>query len=473
VNDHVRNLILPRMRLLNSTTREVKTLVADAGFAFPSILLLITILSLVAISIMSLQYFQRLITAREVARAKAMYAAEGSIMKALKRIKNNNIAVLDPMNNEDSYNAQTTLEPWGMLSYIRSEGRSGRITNTQCALVAEQTPEVLKNALYLANPDHQLVFTGTSLIKGNVVVGQNGVTIGNLQSYSTPIKVPIEGTITKSNNPQLPSVQFANLENQLALFQKLLSNTNNPPSSNNILSFSSASTTLSNGMIGDSITYVYVKGNLEISDSLKRRENPLYIIAGGNITISSSANLNGLVAVLSNRTISIEAGSEIKQSIICSKDSINVANEAQISAQLIAPKIEFQERSVAKYPSFVLSTCISRLDSTQQCLKILNNAMIEGFVGLISVNGFNIDKPIITVQPEAKVLGLLYCDSRILLDGTVIGTVITKDFYFYQEPTTYLGWLRSGRIDRSSLPKGFLVPPGFLPDSKLDILAWL
>jgi hypothetical protein len=51
--------------------------------------------------------------------------------------------------------------------------------------------------------------------------------------------------------------------------------------------------------------------------------------------------------------------------------------------------------------------------------------------------------------------------------------VMTNDFYFYEQPTQYYGWLRSGRIDRSALPAGFLVPPGFSEKVHLEVLDWL
>jgi hypothetical protein len=60
-----------------------------------------------------------------------------------------------------------------------------------------------------------------------------------------------------------------------------------------------------------------------------------------------------------------------------------------------------------------------------------------------------------------------------MLDGRVIGTVMTKDFFFYQAPTKYSGWLRTGSINRKILPQGFLMPVGFSSNPQLDVLEWL
>jgi hypothetical protein len=55
----------------------------------------------------------------------------------------------------------------------------------------------------------------------------------------------------------------------------------------------------------------------------------------------------------------------------------------------------------------------------------------------------------------------------------VIGTVIADDFYFYESPTKYYGWLRGGSIDHMALPKGFLIPPGFSSDKQLAVIDWI
>jgi hypothetical protein len=58
------------------------------------------------------------------------------------------------------------------------------------------------------------------------------------------------------------------------------------------------------------------------------------------------------------------------------------------------------------------------------------------------------------------VTGVVYSTTRIESDGDIMGSVLTNDFYFYEEPTTYLGWLKRGSIDRVNLPAWYSAPIG-------------
>src|SRR5690242_6671704 len=61
---------------------------SEQGFALPSILFLVTILSLVAASVIGLQYFMKNIALIDVVKVKAEYAAESGLAKALNDLRN-------------------------------------------------------------------------------------------------------------------------------------------------------------------------------------------------------------------------------------------------------------------------------------------------------------------------------------------------------------------------------------------------
>src|SRR5438045_1743119 len=95
---------------------------SERGFALPSILLLVTILSLIAASIIGLQYFMKQIVLTDIGKIKAAYAAESGIARALNSYRSPQSPLSPtPFNHfkfEDGSEAQTQLQPWGMFLRI-------------------------------------------------------------------------------------------------------------------------------------------------------------------------------------------------------------------------------------------------------------------------------------------------------------------------------------------------------------------
>jgi cytoskeletal protein CcmA (bactofilin family) len=164
----------------------------------------------------------------------------------------------------------------------------------------------------------------------------------------------------------------------------------------------------------------------------------------------------------------IPANILIDTPIIYSQKGIVVENSAEITAQLFADSIVVKSKSTLRYPS-VVATLSGPGNKTVQ---IETGAHIEGTV--LSFSGNDQRTPgLVTIHPGAEVTGLVYAEDRLTLDGSVRGIVIAKDFYFYEAPTTYLGWIRSGTIDRSRLPNSFLLPLGVSSSPQYEVLDWL
>ena len=177
--------------------------------------------------------------------------------------------------------------------------------------------------------------------------------------------------------------------------------------------------------------------------------------------------------MLSSNKIIVEKGASIDHALLFSDISIDLKEGVAVSAQLIAPSITMNTGAIARYPSVLLSMHVALTDTTKQHITLSGNARAEGIVALVAGSDLTPAENLIKLGPQATVVGTVYSNTRVQLDGTVVGTVLTKDFYFYEAPTTYLGWLRSGAIDRTKLPSGFLVPPGFDHTLRLDVLEWL
>lgn len=445
----------------------------EKGYALPSVLFLITILSVIAGSIIVQQYLSIQLVERDVAAVKAEFAAESGIARVLStcvsaRDLGTMVAGFEGSYEfEDGAKALVSTQPWGMFLLVQARGISGKTSVVRWALAANRPTGYFKNALFFANPQHQLVFAGTSHIRGDVVVGFPGASTGRLRNLPTPAALPVQGSISRQGTFQLNASQAP----QLGLLQNkhhdLLSvgrsGKQEPPGSMFLDSGQE------NGLrTTDSAGYVFIRGNCHIVVPLERYQSPLRIVVDGSVLVKSTAELKGLVSIHASSSITVESGAVVDGAVLVSSTMVEILSGVRISAQCIAPAIRIAERVQCTYPSVILSTEIAPGVATE--LSMAANTRIEGTVAMIA-GGRTSSPP--SIAPSAKVVGCLYSDTPMTFDGIVVGSVVARDFEFYDPPTRYVGWLRTARIDRRSLPVSFLLPPGFSNTVELDILDWL
>ena len=78
----------------------------------------------------------------------------------------------------------------------------------------------------------------------------------------------------------------------------------------------------------------------------------------------------------------------------------------------------------------------------------------------------------ITVHAGALVRGALYSAWQTDFRGTLHGTLLTRQLYLYESPTTYLGYLRDARLDVTRRPAGYAAPVGFAERRRLVVLSF-
>jgi cytoskeletal protein CcmA (bactofilin family) len=449
----------------------------EHGYALPSILFLITILSVVILSILALQYFQRQNIQTAAAKVKADYAAQSGMSKIFSELKSKSDLPQVGMAMERSYDladgekASVTIQWWGFYLYVRSIGSFRRINETRFALVGQTPTERFKNSLVFSNRNHQLVLTGTAHIRGDVIVGPPSVSIGTLSNYPTPRTVPIEGKVKR--DPKIDVLDF-DLKSQYDYYDALLGGTiPHGVEHANIQYFQSESQLhISGGMIKPETKYIGLKGNATIDSGLIRREDPLYIVIDGEVTFGADVHIDGVVCIASSQSIRIHRTAHIDGSVLYSRKEIIVESDAILTAQIIAPSILIEIGAKMLYPSALISYIKKDNNEQRKGITIRKDAQVEGTVIVSTENNANIDV-LLNLESAAKISGFIISNNPITLDGSVDGCVQTKDFYFYESPTTYLGWLRSARIDREALPKSVLMTVGIDTLSQLQVLDWL
>lgn len=432
----------------------------ESAYALPSVLLLITILSLVAGSVVALQYFARKLSLGDIALVQAELAAESGIAEALTAVGNSQGEV-QRFRFSDGSESSVMLQPWGFWDIATSEGKSRNTTVVRRAIVAQCGVSGFEKALVFANRNHQLVLAGSAHIKGDVAVGLPGVTTGSLRGRRTPPRIPIDGGITKGVSNNMPAFSRDRVQLVQSLFRDYIrSGVHSSPRSYTILD---------SGDYPDSVGTLWLTGSVVLKGEVLRRQAPLRIVVNGSVTIERVARLLGLIAVFASDHINVLPGANLEHGLLIAGDSISVAGT--LSAQVAAPTISLASGAVLSYPSIVMCMPV-KVDSTSLSLHIASNAMVEGFVGMLASPVARAQENTAVLEQGATITGAVYCTGALTLDGTVFGSVLTKEFFFYDAPTTYFGWIRAGRIDRSALPDGFLLPLGF-EGTQRDVLDWL
>jgi hypothetical protein len=428
---------------------------------------------------MSVAFVDRKMALNQVYETQAEFAAQNGVISAIMELEQYAAWLRNPgiLNLSFSYpdesRTDVTLHPWGSLILAESDGKSHSQHGFRRALLASEPGGTFSNALVLGNTDHSLVLTGTSTIVGDVVVGKAGVSTGSLQNHRTPGRIPITGNVAVSNQSRLPDFDFPILNNQVNLFEQLLEGdphlTTLADDALTLMRWGEG--VLSVEMIPDSVGLVECLGGVMIVGSLRRQRAPLYIVVRGPATIR--AELAGPAAICASDSILVEPEALLLHSLIYSRRRLDLKAVNQSTAQFIAPRIYVGQNCRLSYPSALVSFSRPTGRPEFQFISLAAGAHVEGTVLLVGGNASDPARSLIDIDGSAKVIGSILTDQYVTLDGEVQGSLITHDLYFYEPPTTYLGWIRTGRIDRSALPDGFLVSPNMADGQKLEILTWM
>ena len=445
---------------------------AENGYALASVLILVTVLSAVCAIILRVQMRERQTLLESIDDAKSRSASENGVVLSLASIQSKPSSDSTfSISFEDGSSANVAIYPWGLFTGVRSQGVSHNIRSIRSALLASSLTDSEGVALVLGNLQHGLVFTGRAKIIGDVAVGPMGVSTGNLRNYSAPQSVPIKGKRTTSFTQQSFSDTLA-LFHHVFLSRTLLNRIRRYPvnqdESGHVLECQGSP---SLHEVNDSIVYVYCSGSLNLTDTIMRRGPPLYIVAQGPVSFRPNVFLSGPISICSIDSIVVPPSVSLTNCTLTSEKSIVFQSVG--SVQLFSPVIHLSSNAVASYPSAVVSVSFADSSGTIQSIELDNGSRVEGAVVMHRTNTTSMSNAVVVLSPGATVVGGVYTDAYLTLDGTVRGYVRAFDLYFYDSPTTYLGWMRQGIIDRSSLPNGFLKPFIDSGSDTLKVLTWM
>ncbi len=449
------------------------------GFALPSVLMLVAVLSILALSLVLVQHFHHTAVQREVSRLKADLAAQNGVTwaAAAKKIGNEGLSY------SDGTDATVDVWSWGVYRLVLSRGTCSKTVSSRSALLGQRQAGLFKDALVYFNPQHQLVFAGEVQVVGDVQAGAFGATLGVLEDTKSLPGFPVTGEI--STDASFAGFELPELLMQINAFDSLLKAAgDNDLAAGGEDAIIQLSTCDNLGEIaGDKSTLIVLEGNQDFSGKVVRQGHPLRILVLGSVNISAGAAIYGPVQVLSTGPMTISSDIHIEYPILYSQKSIETLASCECKAQLISPNITIGRNSKLDYPSALVSwitpdSIISGEDTTgksePRALTLLEGAVVEGAVLMNPRANPLKDPDLIVITPASRIIGSVYCGEKITFDGKLTGTVITNDFYFYESPTKYFGWIRNGLIDREHLPAACLTPVGLVEDdAAFRVLDWI
>ena len=444
------------------------------GYALVSVLFFIAVLSLLCAEILKVQAFQSRVVLGEFDNVKAAYAAGNGIEEALASISiSGSMDTSFTQQFADGSSASIRVFQWGLYGAIVSHGLYRHCEKERSALVGSSLSSVDDPAFVLGDLQHGLVLAGKSQIVGDVTVGPGGVATGSLKDVSAPDDLPVKGRISKvASAIQMLDTSVVDREVlRLKSFLRILRRPGSNPDNPGGLALRGGILDLSN--VTESFDTLMCFGDFTLMDTIMRRGPPLIIIVSGNLSFAPGACLIGPVIVCADDSISIPPHVNLYDTILASPAGITVQKHAAVTAQLFSPIIKCLQGSAANYPSVLFSVSLSDTQGVTQSIDLETGASVSGAVLMRTGSGISMKNTVIDLKPGSVVVGEIYTNGFLTLDGSVRGLVRAYDLYFYDSPTTYLGWMRSGIIDRTQMPTGFLRPLGTSGDFKGEILAWM
>ncbi|GAA4276406.1 bactofilin family protein [Aquimarina mytili] len=302
--------------------------------------------------------------------------------------------------------------------------------------------------LYLVDTNSPLVVVGDTRLEGNSYLPKQGVKAGN-----------ISGTYYQGNN--------------LYYGKAIESNETLPKLQNEWITYLE-------GVIKGSLVDNAISISLE-DEIMNSFHKPIKLLYDSDAIYIGKEKIIGNVIIQSTQKIVIGPGAQLKDVLLIAP-RIVIKNDVKGSFQAISTKnLEIGQRCYLSYPSSAIlldknivqkNTNSNQIQNTTPNFSIGSGTVIEGSVVYLK-NKSNTDDRIKThliMAQKAEVVGEIYCQGNIDIQGIVRGSMYAKQCIARQSGSVYLNHIYNGKIlmnpvkDYSGLP---------FSNSKNNIAKWL
>ena len=461
---------------MNKWTRK---LADDSGSSFVLVLVMVTVVLVICSAVLGLFIMQYRLVSRDYHRLQARYTAEAGVHKVLWLMSGHEGK--DPgwrpeaaaVSLWEGASAVVSAEPWGGFIRITSGAHDGNISETVIAVAGEEAASCFDKAVMLGEEGFPLVVTGRNRITGDVLTGMRGVRSGKLAGREFEGDELVDGNIERDQSPALPAFDSDRMLRSMDDWQAIIDR-------------APANVTTENGRwtIRDTLKQspgkdlLFFRGDIAFENvtEIHVPEAPIIIGCTGCIHFSGSGNIEGPVLFLAGDSIVVEDANWLRHVIFYSPGKVRFGGDARMEGQIFSEKeIIIQDRAVLLYPSVILCRGYEDELFVHGDIRVTDQAVVQGTVILAhdaGLPGRKRNEMAVHIGKAARLTGAVYSENHTELSGTVTGSVVTRDFYLFRPPTTYLNWLCDAVIDRTALPEGFCTPLGFDRRPSLHVVHW-
>ena len=347
--------------------------------------------------------------------------AERGIVHALQNATQLEDSTKISLGDEDYKSLSIHRDYWGVFEKVVAVSKIKNNSISKCALIGGRFDLDERPSLYIEDNQKPLVLVGDTKIEGLAYLPKQGVKTGTIAGHSYYGKQLIYGPSRVSQSfPKIHdevNAQLMKLESDLAQVSE-------------------------DDFLELEVGGIYKNSFFETAKMVYSNQD----------LVLSQVNLTGQFIIQSNTKIIVEASAKLTDVVLIAPEIEIRANVKGVFQAISSQRIIVGENVVLDYPSAlvvnekVATTDIGIKDLEKNSLTIGSHSIIKGvlmFIGQPKPNNYDAQ---IQLKEKATVIGEVYCNQNIELQGTVLGTVYAHNFVAKQFGSIYQNHIYNGQI---------------------------
>lgn len=436
------------------------------GSALVFVLLLLTLLSVLLAGVMGLYQVREKWVRRDVHRTQARYLAESGLYAALDLLEKHSDATSIAVPFKTG-SAEAKIQPFGGFYAIFATGKSHESQVSLHALVGAIPGMFWDASLVVGDVSSSLYAVQNTHISGIAYLGPLGIETRSMGFR--PFTGQLQLDIKALPPDQFPYFNPVLINRSIAQLQNLV---HQPPdhAQPGTALLDPTSWKIEPGQ--PIILILPPRADVFLPANWKPRV-PVWIIGQGDLRIAGQGVFPDGSVITSAGRLTLAGALQLHHTVCFSPNELGVQDMVRGSAQFLSYRRVFiQDRVYVEWPGLAYVSGVRIGDVRQGELSVSGHAVVDGTLLLPAPDvPVRYDEARIRLRHPAVLRGALYSANQTEVDGTVLGTLMTSQFYFYEAPGAYINWIRNVFLERAGRPPFFILPIGFNEHTPLTILA--